>query len=355
MVEIDECADMIRRGEYEKAVLHLSRIATSKTNDPEANILKGLALYALGRYPEALEACRVAMNYGGDLSEKYEELWHLYEEAKMHDEALEYRLLAALMDEIILKAAYVRAKALFRVGMLDDAIHEINFEMQLDPDDPDKHHVLMMILGEMCHVEDAGSKGGTSTVHMHGAMFQDIWRYHEVYGEMLREMLRAADWAVGIHGDEAGNHAARAEILFDMEKYRDALEAITEALSLNPLNARYHYIKADVLRMLGRASECRKEVEESLSLDPDDQEARALNGFCLYKEGRLDEGDEMVRSAYEKDATSPMTCCYMAYVTLQEGDRKKALDICKSAMLRHPDRQELRSLMVAMLEYVIRP
>ena len=113
MVEIDECADMIRRGEYEKAVLHLSRITTSKPNDPEANILKGLALYSLGRYPEALEDCRVAMNYGGDLSEKYEELWHLYEEAKMHDEASEYRLLAALMDEIILKAAYVRAKALF--------------------------------------------------------------------------------------------------------------------------------------------------------------------------------------------------------------------------------------------------
>ncbi len=355
MVEIDECADMIRRGEYAKAVLHLSRIATSKPNDPEANILKGLALYNLNRYPEALEACRVAMNYGGDLSEKYEELWHLYEEEKMHDEASEYRLLAALMDEIILKAAYVRAKALFRVGMLDDAIHEINFEMRLDPDDPGERHALMMIVSEMCHMEDLGSEDASSAARTRGPMYSNFWSHHEELMGRFGERLKAADLAVGIHGDEAGNHAARAEILFSMAKYRDALEAIAEALGLSPLNARYHYLKADALRMLGGLAECRKEAEESLSLDPNDQEARALNGFCLYREGRRDEGGKMIRSAYEKDNTSQMTCFYMAYVAFQEGDRKTALDICKSAMLRHPEKQELRYLLVTMLEETLRP
>ena len=355
IIEIDECADIIRRGEYAKAVLHLSRIATSKPNDPEANILKGLALYSLGRYPEALEACRVAMNYGGDLSEKYEEMWHLYEEEKMDDEASECRLTADFMDEIIMKAKYVGAKALFRMGILDDAIHEINFEMRLDPDDPGERHVLTMILGEMCHVEDMDSKDASSTAYLHGQMYSDFWSYREELMGRLSERLKAADLAVNIHGDEAGNHAARAEILLGMGKHQDALEAITEALRLNPLNARYHYLKADALRMLGRLPECRKAAEESLSLDPDDQEAQALNGYCLHREGRRDEGGKMVRSAYEKDATCPMTCFYMAYVALQEDDRKTALDVCKSAMLRHPERQELRYLMATMLEDVLWP
>ncbi len=205
MKDVDECADMIRRDEYENAVRHLSRIAMNKPNDPETNILKGLALYSLGRYPEALEACGVALNYGGDLSEEYEELWHRYYEEKMHDEALECSLVVSLMDEIIVGAKYVGAKALFRMGVRNKAIHEINFEMKLDPDDPAEHHILTMILSEMYHMEDAGSKDASSIAHMHGPMFQDFWSHHEEYREKLEERLEAADLAVGIHGDEAGN------------------------------------------------------------------------------------------------------------------------------------------------------
>ena len=346
---------MVRRGEYKKAVWHLSRIASRRPNDPEVNIVKGLALYNLGRYPEALEACRIAMNYGGDLSEEHEELCHWYRKEKMYDKASESNLTVALMDEIIMKAKYVRAKALFRVGMRDEAIHEINFEMKLDLGNPDERHILTMILSEMCYIEDVDSEDAVPIAHMHGAMYQDFWSHREQYKEKLEKRLKAADLAVGMHGDEANNHAVRAKILFDMEHYQDALEAITEALSLNPFNARYHYVKADVLQKLGRMPECRKESEESLSLDSDYQEARALNGFCLYKEGRRDEGRAMIDAAYKKDATGQMTCCYMAYVMYKEGERKTALEVCKSAMLRRPEKQELRFLMVAMLEEVLEP
>ncbi len=355
MKDVDECAGMVRRGEYEKAVRHLSRLASREPNDPGVNILKGLALYNLGKYPEALAACIIAENYGADISEEHEELRDMCNAEKMYDKAAECSLTAALMDEIIMKAKYVGAKALFRVGKRDEAIHEINFEMQLDLGNPDERHILTMILGEMCYMEDAGSTDAASVTRMHSEMFRDIWSRHEHYKEKLEERLKAADLAIALHGDEAGNHAARAEILFDMEKYRDALEAITEALDLNPPNARYHYVKAEVLRMLGRMAECRKEAEESLSLDPDDQEARALDGFCLYREGRRDEGRAMIGAAYEKDAASQMTCYYMAFVTSQEGERKEALGVCKSAMLRHPEKQELRFLMATMLEDVLKP
>ena len=355
MKDVDECADMVRRGEYEKAVRHLAGIASHMPNDPEVNILKGLALYRLGRYPESLEACSIAMDYGADLSEESEEMRDVYNAEKMYDKASECGLTAALMDEIIMKAKYVGAKALFRMGMRDEAIHEINFEVQLDLGNPDERHILTMILGEMCYIEDTGSTDAASVTRMHSEMFRDIWSRHEHYKEKLEERLKAADLAIALHGDEAGNHTERAKILFDMEKYQDALEAITEALNLNPPNARYHYIKAEVLRMLGRMPECRKEAEESLSLDPDDREARALNGFCLYREGRRDEGHAMIDAAYEKDPGRQMTCYYMAFVTSQEGERKEALGVCKSAMLRHPENQELRFLMVTMLEEVLKP
>ena len=361
MSGINTGIELYMRREYDKALQIFRKVAKRKSDDPEANIMKGLALYNLGRYPEVLEACRIAMNYGGDLSEEYEEIGSMHHDDKMYDEASEYLLAAAFMDEIIMKAKYVRAKALFRMGVRDEAIHEINFEMKLDPDNPDERHILTMILSEMCHMEDMGyikdmgSEGAASIEHMHGRMYRNFWSHHEEYMEKLKGRLNAADLAVGMRGDDAGNHAARAKILFDMECYQDALEAIIEALSLNPLNARYHYVQADVLRMLGRMPECRQDAEESLSLDPDDQEARALNGFCLYKEGRLDEGRAMIDAAYWKDAASQMTCCYMAYVMYEEGERKKALDVCKSAVLRHPEKQELRFLLAAMLEDALVP
>ncbi len=355
MKDVDECAGMVRRGEYEKAVRHLSRLASREPNDPGVNILKGLALYNLGKYPEALKACIIAINYGADISEEHEELRDMCNAEKMYDKASECGLTAALMDEIIMKAKYVGAKALFRMGVRDEAIHEINFEVQLDLGNPDERHILTMILSEMCYMEDVDSADAASIEHMHSEMFRDLWSRHEQYKKKLEERLKAADSAIALHGDEAGNHTERAKILFGMEKYRDALEAITEALNLNPPNARYHYVKADVLRMLGRMPECRKEAEESLSLDPDDQEARALDGFCLYREGRRDEGRAMIGAAYKKDPGRQMTCYYMAFVTSQEGERKEALGVCKSAMLRHPENQELRFLMVTMLEEVLKP
>ena len=355
MKDVDECADMVRRGEYEKAVRHLSRLASHEPNDPEVNILKGLALYRLGRYPEALEACSIAMDYGADISEEHEELRDMCNAEKMYDKASEYGLTAALMDEIIMKAKYVGAKALFRVGMRDEAIHEINFEVQLDLGNPDERHILTMILSEMCYMEDVNSADAASIAHMNGEMYRDFWSHREEYKEKLGERLKAADLAVDMRGDEANNHAVRAKILFGMENYQGALEAITEALSLNPLNARYHYVKADVLLMLGRMPECRKEAEESLSLDPDDREARALNGFCLYEEGRRDEGRAMIDTAYKKNATDQMTCCCMAYVMFNEDKREEALNICKSAMLRHPENQEPRFLLTVMLEEVLKP
>ena len=63
----------------------------------------------------------------------------------------------------------------------------------------------------------------------------------------------------------------------------------------------------------------------------------------------------MIGAAYKKDPGRQMTCYYMAFVTSQEGERKEALGVCKSAILRHPENQELRFLMTTMLEDVLRP
>ena len=313
-----------------------------------------------------MEACRIAENYGGDLSEEYEEMCDVYNAEKMYDKASECGLTADLMDEIIIKAKYVRAKALFRVGMRDEAIHEINFEMKLDLGNHDERHILTMILSEMCYMEDADSTDVASIAHMHGEMFRDFWSHRKEYKEKLKERLKTADLAVDMRGNEANNHAVRAKILFDMENYLGALEAIIEALSLNPFNARCHYVKAEVLRKLGRMPECRKEAKEARALDPDDREARALDpddrearaldGFCLYKEGRRERGIcDGRRRHTRKDPGSQMTCYYMAYVTFKEGERGTALDICKVAVLHHPEKQELRFLLAAMLEDVLEP
>ena len=352
MTGTDECIGMIRRREYKKALWHLSRIATREPENPEVHSLKGMALYKLGRYPKAIEVCDRVQGIGDELFQKYSDLaadlrWNWQDE-----EALEPQRMAARMYEAPLRAKYVKAKSLFRMGMPDEALDWINAEMHLDPSVSGERSILATILSEMCCLDEAFEPDDVRSARLLGALFREFWRRRLDRRARLEEKLDTASFIADTRQNDADAHAEMAKILNDMNKWPRALEAIDRALDLNPLNAGNRYIRAEILLALDRRRDCDREIKEALTLNPSHPEALAFSGFRLCKKGYNEKGRSRIKSAFRKDSLGSVTSYYEAYARFHAGNRIEALDLCRSAMLRYPEDRRLRFLMTTILDNV---
>ena len=356
MAKIGECIDMIRRGQYEKAIWHLSRIATREPDNPEVHSLEGLAHYRLDRYSKAIEACDRVRGIGDELFQEYARLiddliWY-----GRYDKVAAGRQMAARIRDASVRAKYVKAKSLFRLGKRDEALEWINVEMLLDPNIPGERSILAMILGEMCFRDEASEPDDDVWfTHVRGPLFNEFWNYMGDRKAMLEEKFDIAVFMARIQKKEASTHEKLARILNDMGKQQRALNAIDKAIGINPLNVMHRYVRAEILRALDRRRDCDREIKEALALDMYHVETVALSGFRLCEKGYVDKGRVRISYAFLKDSLNPVTCYYQAYVLFHDGCRKEALGLCKSAMLRHPENRKLRYLLVTMLDDVLWP
>ena len=266
------------------------------------------------------------------------------------------RQLVARMRDAPIRAKYVKAKSLFRMGKRDEALEWINAEMQLDPNVSGERSILTIILGEMCYLDEMLEPDEhLLSTHLHGALFREFLHDRVDRKVRLEEKAGIAIFMAGIQKNDAGAYAKLAKILNYMEERSYALKVIDKALDLDSLNVTYRYIRAEVLRGLGRRRDCDRGIKGALALDMYHTETVAFSGYRLCEKGYVNKGRIRIDFAYAKDSLNPVTCYYKAYVLLRDGDRIGALDVCKSAMLRHPEDHKLLLLLVTILDDVLEP
>lgn len=355
-MDVNECIYMIRRGEYDRAIWHLSRIVTREPDDPEIHSLKALALYRLGRYAKAIEACDRMQRLNDEYVQVYtnmldDSIWN-----GKYDKARLCRLMADRMRYASIRAKYVKAKSLFRMGKRDEALYWINAELKMNPDDPNEHSILEMILSRMCLIDETHEPDkNVRSARVHGVLFHKFVLYQGDYMAKLEEDLDTAIFMARIQKGEAGAYVQVAEILRKLAEWPRALNMIDKAIKIDPQNVKYRYVRAEILRALNRKRDCDREIKAALAIDMYYPEAVALSGFRLCEKGYLRKGGARTRFAFGKDSINPVTCNYEAYAQFRTGDRDEALKICKSAMLRHPKNQELYFMLCDILDDMLNP
>jgi len=81
----------------------------------------------------------------------------------------------------------------------------------------------------------------------------------------------------------------KAEILFHLERDKQALRTINESLELDPKNADAWDIKSDILSELGKNEEAFEAANKGLSIDSEHSDLLIDKGVLLMNEGKNDE------------------------------------------------------------------
>jgi adenylate cyclase len=183
---------------------------------------------------------------------------------------------------------------------------------------------------------------------------------------------------------------AQCELRFWHGRDDDAVPAADRALEINPALAEGHCVKARYLEEEGRAEEAEKQVRTALKLDPDSWEVNREAGRMLFRHGHIREAIpyfEKAVSLMDIDWNSPMmlVTCYSAtgdeanvgtaartaveraeraiaqdptngtalgggaYCLAMSGDKDRARDWIRRALLLDPDNLSMRYNVVCTL------
>jgi tetratricopeptide (TPR) repeat protein len=146
--------------------------------------------------------------------------------------------------------------AYFARGRFQEAMHQFEVSLQIDPDLASNHFNLGLLLARMSRLSEAAAEFTRS--------FQ------------INTRLYPAHYQLGL-------------VLLDMHRPQEALEHFREALRLMPTLAPAEYECGGALFKLGRLVEAIPHYQEALRLEPDYVEAECDLGVALFKTNRVAE------------------------------------------------------------------
>ncbi|MBN8431293.1 sulfotransferase [Microbulbifer salipaludis] len=130
--------------------------------------------------------------------------------------------------------------------------------------------------------------------------------------------------------DELGSLQAQRQ------RYVDAVAAFDRAIELDPNNPRTHQKRAKALHLLGRDDEAEEAFDQFLRGDP--LAAQIAEGARLWREGKLDDAEPLLRKALRQAPDNVDAMRFLALVLQDSG--KNLLDaeaLLRNAIQRAPD------------------
>lgn len=246
----DLACNLESMGHLEEAEVAV-RVMIDLADLPGSHISLGGILGKTGRFDEAIDAYRKAIDGGLDYQEVEDLLDALLalgdglrEMARPESAAAAYRMAMEISE-----SAGVRARlghALLEMDSPDEAIGEYLQAIELDPAHVTAHNGL-------------------------GIAMLDMGRFSEA-ADAFRAAIRLAPSVAVVHFNLGAALCGEGE-----QRFEEAEGALMEAIRLNPESADAHSYLADALRALGRLPEAAESYQQAIRLDPD--HTRALDGL----------------------------------------------------------------------------
>jgi tetratricopeptide (TPR) repeat protein len=156
------------------------------------------------------------------------------------------------------------------------------------------------------------------------------------------EALREADEAVRLAPTAPFCHYARAQILLNYKRLKEAEDAITEAIRLDPTDADYFDVLARIGMMRSMWQEALDAAEQGLALDAEHAGCTNMRAMALVNLGRREEAKQTLHSALANDPENPFTHANQGWALLHQGDHAKALEHFREALRLEPDNEWAR-------------
>ncbi len=242
----------------------------SQARDAYLNL--GDALYEQGRYEEALEATRIAVERRPKHFQAHFNLGATLDKLGRFEEA-ETHLRRAIALSPQAQNAYLNlSKVLYEQGRYAEALDATRVAIEQDPDFVEAHFNL-------------------------GAILNVLGRFEEAETHLRR--------AIALNPQDVDAHFSLGAALYKQGRYAEALEATRVAIEQDPDFVQAYFNLGAILNVLGRFEEAETHLRRAIALNPQDVDAFRKLIEVLTPQGRYEEAIDLIAQAVVLDPASP--------------------------------------------------
>ena len=268
----------------------------------DAYLNLGDALYEQGRYEEALDVTRIAVERRPEHFQAHFNLGATLDKLGRFEEA-ETHLRRAIALSPQAQNAYLNlSKVLYEQGRYEEALEAARVAIEQDPDFVEAHFNLGAILNKLERFEEA-------EIHLRRAI-------------ALNPQARKAHFSLGV-------------ALYKQDRYEEALAATRIAIEQDPDFVEAHFNLGVVLDKLGRFEEAEAHLRRAIALNPQDVDPFRKLIKVLTPQGRYEEAIDLIEQAVALDPASPQAAelhCLMGQTTEENGQPEVAAEYYMRAL-----------------------
>jgi len=254
--ELKDAGDQsFKAGNLGQAEIFYKQSIEADANQPAAYNNRGIALYYLNRFEEALASYAHATALNPDYAQAYNNQGIVQNDMQRSDEALASYDRAIALKPDYAEAYYNRGIALNHLEQSDEALASYDRAIALKPDYAEAYYNRGLLLN---------------------------------YSKRFDEALIDYDRAIALRPDHAEAYNNRGVVLDSMKRFAEALVSYDHALALRPDHAETHNNRGTTLSNLKRLNEALASYDRAIALKPDYAEAYNNRGLVFYDLQRRD-------------------------------------------------------------------
>jgi len=248
---------------------------------------KGIALYNLKRYEEALQCYDKAIQLEPNSTEYWSNKGLAFFKLSRYDEALPCFDKATQLEPNNAEYWSNKGLAFFKLSRYDEALTCFDKATQLEPNNAGywnmKGNTYLSRSGSFKRSNELQSHGLFSSI-ISFLLFSDSFKLHQI-----DEAIQCYDKATQLEPNNAGYWDNKGWALYNLKRYDEALQCYDKAIELEPNNAVYWDNKGVALYDLKRYNEALTCFDKATQLEPNNAGYWVKKGVLLDKLSRYDE------------------------------------------------------------------
>jgi tetratricopeptide (TPR) repeat protein len=290
----------IERRNFSAAEQIYSRILDKLPDSAEAFNNRGLILYELKRYEEALDCFSTAARLRPRSAQFHVNRGNALSVLKRMPEALLSFERALVLEPANTKALIDRANALQQASRFAEAIADYDKAIALNPEEAIGHNNRGVALQALRRYREA-----LASYEKAIALKSDYAEAFNNRSLTLRELghledsLASCDRALTLWPAYVTAHNNRALTLYDMSRFDEALASCDRALAINPNYLEAHSNRGLILQELKLNDAALESLDRAIAINPGIAEAYQNRGSVLVNKGNMAEAERMFVRALE--------------------------------------------------------
>lgn len=313
------------------------RPAAGEELEVAAQVNKGLSLYELGRYEDAVAWCDRALETNRRLEEAWNNKGIALAAQGRHEEAVSCYDQALGINPRAQMALSNKGVALYELGRNDEALDHLDRALKIEPLDSkawSNKGIVLEKLGQRkeamdCHDRAIALDPRNEQVWTNKGLLLAAQGWH-------KEAVACHDIALGINRrlDVAWHNKGGS--LAALGRHKEAVECLDQALKINPRRAMTWAKKGLTLAEMGQLKEAFESYFQAVSLNPQDEKSWNNMGQILDATGQPDRAVFCYSCALKINPLQDMAWSNMGGSLVALGQNEEAIECCDRAIAINP-------------------